>query len=94
MCRKRPYEGLNQLQVMQAITQGGLPEFVAPPQQADIAEDGRLRVALEWVCDRCWNLDPANRPSMEVLQDWRGLSDAACHEEGGPTQQGASNEAE
>lgn len=68
MCRKRPYEGQHQLQVIQSIAQGRLPKFRRPSELTVNSLDKTLRDGLELICAKCWSRDPADRPSMGVLQ--------------------------
>ena len=66
--RKRPFEGLRDFQVIQAITQGKTPSFPSRPESSiDVVQE-----SLKDVCRRCWTNNPTLRPRMQdIVSDLR-----------------------
>lgn len=73
MCRKRPYESLNQLQIILSIRQGLLPEFV--PKKRLSRSERDLWFALTRICLDCWRPKPNERLRSDQLRTRLAL----CH---------------
>jgi hypothetical protein len=62
--RRRPFEGLTEIQAYMAIMRGRLPVF--PSQLWD--DLGNYTLELQSICEGCWNLEPNSRLNAEGVQ--------------------------
>ena len=61
----RPFQGLNQLQVILSIIQGELPKFCNVPWPSSPDCENVSIMKFEELCQQCWNHDPGSRPQMK-----------------------------
>jgi len=73
MTGKLPFEGKSDSGAAHRIFKGERPEL---PQNA---EDIGLTPQIQELLQRCWDKDPAKRPTIdEVVTVWKGPSEAEC----------------
>ena len=77
--RQRPFAGLNDFQVLQAVTQGKTPPVTPHPKNAP----NTMRTTLERICRQCWASNSTRRPTMRNIVGYLRPEIWLLHEEQG-----------